>query len=634
LIDDCGVVANDNAMIHPTTTSASMVEGGATAPSSSHQRYSSSNVSVVSTSIASVGVGGGMASVDHVPRHLRVGTTQCDPLSVFGGRFVLVATCDGRIAIFTIFDFDDARCGGISEDVVASERRRRSEWMEEDDSSMAMERVGSHGSTRTDANNAHQHTHASAHVEVEEHEWDVRERMRQREDAKQCVDPILVLSLPRRGDNSTGDDGKIAVKLAIAPSIVAMCATTPGGASLIDTRDIVDPASGDGQFEAVPSSSNDERLVGHVAVLTSDGDVHVVEFRDSPSRSNDSQGSDGGSIRANEKYVNHAPIVDFVLSFNTSHLEATCICMYPVLVPDDKGGRCQLPEPTHSPRIPSIRLCIGHQSGILAAYRLSSLRTFLRTSPRGASVVKDTHRRSPTANNTASYITDVAAVDFHNSGSNVVDPRVLVQKDLIRLQRTRSEPIAASDVVQSGMTPIVSPPKVELCWMGKFDIPVRSLSSSGWGWLGDEDARIALIVVGTECPENSLHQVGMNGLGPPVSHHSLSPALSLEVLNATLAESLWSIKSTGVKKDDNKYITLHDCGVWPSPGNEIKDGWLRGSSRKGMDPRDKLFGTLRRKRTSTTSKLCQYEVFALMSALAAIIQMLTLRRDTFLDQTF
>jgi hypothetical protein len=601
LFDDSGVI-NDAT----PTTSASMVER---APPP--HRYPSSNASVVSTSIASVC--GGIPRVDHLPQHFRVGMTQCDPLSVFDGRFVLVATCDGRIAIFSIFDFDTR--SGISEDVEASERRRRLEWMEEDN---IVEKGYNQNSTRADANNAHQHPHPSVHAEDEEHEWDVRDRMRHREDAKQNVEPILVLSLPR-GSNLTRDDKKIAGKFATPPTIVAMCATPSGGASLIEIRDIVDPTSiidaADGQFEAIPPSSNDE-LVGHVAVLTSEGDVHVVEFRDSSSRSNDSQGSDEGRICANETNFKRTPLVDFVLSFNTTCLEATCISMYPVLASDNKGGRCHHPVLLFSPQIPSIRLCIGHQSGLLAAYQIFSLRTHFRTPPKGNFIEKDVHRRSPTANNTAAYVTDIEAVDLCNSGSNIVDPRVSFHNDLIPLQRTRSEHIAVSDDVQSGKTPIVSSPTAELCWMGKFDVPICSLSSSGWGWLSNEESNIALLVVGTECRGNSLHQVSMNGIGPSVSHHSLSPAISLEVLNATLAEILWSKMSTGLNGKGNKCISLHDCSVWPSPGKEIKDGWLRGSSRRGMDTRDKLFATLGLKKTSITSKICQYELIALVSALA------------------
>jgi hypothetical protein len=39
-------------------------------------------------------------------------------------------------------------------------------------------------------------------------------------------------------------------------------------------------------------------------------------------------------------------------------------------------------------------------------------------------------------------------------------------------------------------------------------------------------------------------------------------------------------------------------------------------------------------RTSITSKICQYESSALVRALVKMIQILTLRRDTFLPQMF
>lgn len=622
LFDDSGG-GNDSI-----PTSASMVENAF------HHR---SNASVVSASIASVG---GMSTVDHLPQHLRVGMAQCDPLIVFHGRFVLVATCDGRIAIYSISDFDTR--GGISEDVEASERRKRAEWMEEDSKvQQTMQGKYNQNNARADAN-ANQHPHQSVQADVEEHEWDMRDRMRQREDAKQSVEPLLVLSLPRKSIFS-GDDTNIvnassydeesttaiAGKLATPPIIVAMCATPPGYGSLIEKRDSVYSSSifgkADGQSKAMPPCSKPlgpslDELVGHVAVLTTDGDVHVIEFCNPPSRSNDSQGSDEGCIHANEMNAKLIPVVNFVFSFSTPCLEATCISMYPVL-DHKKDGSCKHPTLTESSQsFPSIRLCIGHKSGLLAAYQIYSLCAQVQTSPKGAFIQKGGHHRSPTANNTATYITEIEAADFRGGRSNFADSSVLLQNDVIPLQRTRSEPIAVSDVSQSGMTSIVGPPRVELCWMGKFDVSVRSLSSPGWGWLSNEEAQIALLVVGMERRENASLQVCMHGIGPPVPHHSLSPALSLEVINVTLAQNLWA---TGVNADGMRHLTgirprpvpLHDCIVWPAAGKEIKDGWLRGGSRRGVDPRDKLFGALGLQRTSVTSKICQYELSALVRAL-------------------
>jgi len=608
-----------------TPTSSSMVENA------SHHRYSS-NASVVSASIASVG---GMSSVDHLPRHLRVGMAQCDPLLVFDGRFVLVATCDGRIAIYSIFDFDTR--SGISEDVEASERRKQSEWMEEDMEvqQQTMQGKSSQNNARADAN-ANQHPHQSVQADVEEHEWDMRDRMRQREDAKQSVEPILVLSLPRKSNFSRDDNNivntnncdeesttAVAGKLAIPPTIVAMCATPPGsGTSLTKKSDC------DGRSEAIPPGSKPslDKLIGHVAVLTYDGDVHVVEFRNPPSRSNDAQGYHEGCININEINDKYIPAVNVILSFGTACLGATCICMYPVLARNNEDGRLQ------SQSLPLTRLCIGHQSGLLVAYQIVHSCTQVRTSHKDAFIQKDGHRRSPTANNAATYITDMESAGFRDSGSDIADSRALSQNDAIPLQRTRSEPIAASDVVQSEMTRIVGPPRVELCWMGKFDVSVRSLSSPGWGLQSDEESQIALLVVGTERREN----VCVNGIGPSLPHHCLSPALSLEVINVALAEKFWSQtkNATGVNADDTKCIFLHDCSVWPTAGKEIKDAWMRGATRRGMDPRDKFFRTLGLQRTSITSKICQYESSALVRALVKIIQILTLRRDTFLTQMF
>jgi hypothetical protein len=100
--------------------------------------------------------------------------TQCDPLLVFDGRFVLVATYDGRIAIYSIFDFETP--SGISEDVEASESRKQVEWMEEDaDPSRAQQQQQQQqqtknnqlGNSRADIN-ASQHSQQSVQVEEEE----------------------------------------------------------------------------------------------------------------------------------------------------------------------------------------------------------------------------------------------------------------------------------------------------------------------------------------------------------------------------------------------------------------------------------------------------------------------------------
>ena len=496
-----------------------------------------------------------------LPQHLRVGMTQCDPLLIFDGRFVLVATCDGRIAMYSIVDFDDTANGTFSEDVEASERRKRAEWIDEDTVHSSLHhQLQTIGNSRTDNMNA---SHHSQQVEEEESEWDVRDRMRRREDAMENVKPIIVLSLPRTSSHDEEVAVSVAKKFVTLPTIVAMCATKREGENPSSTIDTTNEQS------AVDHSHN-ESLIGHVVVLTSDGDVHMIEFRNSPSpRSIDSQVSNEGRL------VKHIPAVTIVLSFSTHCLEATCICMSQDLVHETLGESLQ--------GQPSIRVCIGHESGILKAYQVSSLHNHeQQTSPTNVSPLKvEGHKRSPTA------------------GDRITTEVI----DAISLQRTRSAPIRCSE---SDVAHILGPPRAELCWMGSFDIPVRSLSSLGQS---NDTACQSLLVVGLERREDALHQVSMNGTGPPIQHHSLSPALSLEVINIALADKLWSQmnNTTDSNANDTHCIRLHNCSVWPTPGKEIKDGWICGSSRRGIDPRDKLFASLRLQRTSVTNKICSFK---------------------------
>jgi hypothetical protein len=490
-----------------------------------------------------------------LPKHLRVGMTQCDPLLIFDGRFVLVPTCDGRIAIYSIFDLDVTANGNFSEDVEASERRKHLEWMEEDTvhSILHHQLQQTMGNSRADNMNASHHPQQL--VEEEESEWDVRDRMRRHEDAKENVKPIRVISLPRTSSFVT------------SPLIVAMCATNREGENPSSTIDTTDEP-----FEVRMSvdRSHDESLIGHVVVLTSDGDVHTIEFRNPSQHSIDSQLSNEGRL------VKHIiPTVTIVLSFSTNCLEATCICMSQDLVHETVGESLQSQ---------SIQVCIGHESGILKAYHIYPLYSQeLPTSPTSPLKVEG-HKRSPTA------------------GDRIATEVI----DAIPLQRTRSAPITSSESV---VTHTSGPPRAELYWMGTFDVPIRSLSSFGSRCQNNETAGQSLLVVGLERRENAFHQVSMNGIGPPVQNHALSPAISLEVVNIARADELWSHmnNATETKVNDTHCIRLHDCSVWPTPGKEIKDGWMRGSSPRGIDPRDKLFVSLGLQRTSVTNKICSFE---------------------------
>ncbi|KAL7531219.1 hypothetical protein ACHAXR_003908, partial [Thalassiosira sp. AJA248-18] len=612
--------------------------------SSTPVRYSS-NASAVSASVASVGgIGSSGSSVvhPHLPLHLRVGLAPCDPLIVFHGRFVLVGTCDGRIAIYSMVDFDQ---GGISEDVKASERRRRAEWKDADDKMKGEEKKDE---TKT------QMVSQDCSIDIaneplldtnEESEWDMRDRMHRREKAKQTVDPILIVTLPKVNHGSEDDQNKMnhcnpdeeisSVNVggtAAPPTIVAMCATPSHMGTLIEQRDAANSSSSPISKDQTKASNISSQshvpatfgkdLLGHVAVLTDDGEVHVLEFLQAPVLLNDTQESEGGCSN-NEMIENHIPIVNFVLSFRTGHLVATCICMH----------QLSTAESLHHAQQP--RLCIGHQSGILAAFQIYS--TYIYPGVRGVhSSLQGEHTKADTFDETTAQIkrhekqtppssasprTRSKSTDFHDMGlsnaqtsprkasANVLQRSTVDNTNNIEnvpLYRTLSEPIAAADIDKRELASVVGPAKVVLCWKGKFDVPIRSISSPGWGRPSDEKAEKlmedALLVVGLEHRQREDGQNSMNAMAPSVPHYSLSPSLSLEMINATLAEKYWCRIRPG--SDPSKYISLYDCSVWPAAGKEIKDGWIRGAPlTRGIDPRDKLFGTLGLQRSSITNHI-------------------------------
>ena len=301
-----------------------------TAGASQHQqqhgnppRHHSSNASAVSASVASVGGGsssvrgggaGGTRDPHVLPQHLRAGMALCDPLLAFDGRFVLVGTIDGRIAIYSIVDFDDGSRGGASDDVVASARRSRAEWKEEDEwheQKMKEEEEKKDG-TRTQRREQNDVESSSdleeEDEEEEESEWKMRDRMRRRERAKQAVEPMLVVTLPQTNLRSGEDQSKVNSSsydeestvnfgnVANPPTIVAMCATPGCGASLVEQRDEVNSPKRAEEALSVRSPplapTFGEDLLGHVAVVTDDGEVHVLELlRASTAQANGLNGS-------------------------------------------------------------------------------------------------------------------------------------------------------------------------------------------------------------------------------------------------------------------------------------------------------------------------------------------------------
>jgi len=379
----------------------------------SHNRQSS-NASVSASVASAGGAGGGAAthataggsqSNSNLPLHMRVGMAPCDPLLVFDGKYAVVATCDGRLVIYTIFDFErrgSIILGGkkinddhgteatnkilitrhISEDIEASERRRRAEWEEEDlmeeefwdEDEKKFKLIGNPLKSRTSSTDSME-TSDSEIEEEEENESDMRERMSRRERAKETVEPILIVNVPidtqsscrvkkgkrtSRRENSRSDTSEEVDTLFGAaffdpPTIVSMCATPGRGMSLVEKRDVIkssrvakiDKIENDSDFsvdESGPLVPNidDDSLLGHLSVLTDDGCVHILEFINcQPASRSEEKSLQQQALDKSESGVKSGfdkvqenngvvLVVNIILSFRTGILGATCLCMRPI----------------------------------------------------------------------------------------------------------------------------------------------------------------------------------------------------------------------------------------------------------------------------------------------------------------
>jgi hypothetical protein len=481
------------------------------------------------TSNASISAGStGTNHNARLPSHIRVGFAKCDPLLVFDGRYVLVGTADGRIAIYSILEFDF----DVSQDIKMSERRRQREWEEEDSVSQQ--------DTKEEKKVDDDNNKFSSELAEEENDWEIREKMNNRERAR-LIDPLLFVTLPYRHKHTEEDHGSASV---FSPStIIAMCATPKTGTSLVEQRNATNSSI----------STFGGRFLGHVAVLTDDGEVHVIEFAsfDTSNQIPESNDEAGSSSAGN------APVVSVILSFDTENSGATSICMRPA-------------DP--------LRLCVGSESGLLTEFQLHATSYH--------------HSRTSTSENLPIELTR------HRSHETKVPMR---PDNMNPLQRQLSEPGSSSSKTRQ-----IGTVEVTLCWQGFCDSPIRSLSCPGWG--GAKAKVNSLLVVGTEQRQNAnaMRDSGTSSL----PNHELSPAISLDMINASLAESMWRKRSntgdsSSNKTNNDKGIRLSDCSVWPAAGMELKDGWLRSKTKRKPDVKQQLFNTADLLRVSTTSKLCK-----------------------------
>ena len=466
-----------------------------------------------------------------LPSQLRVGFAKCDPLLVFDGKYVLVGTADGRIAIYSILEFDR----DVSHDIKMSERRRQREWEEEDF-------VPQNGTTKEEKKVDDENKFSSSELAEEENEWEIRDIMNKRERAR-LIDPLLVVTLPINRHKNTslvGAEEEQGSTNVFSPSaIIDMCATPKVGTSLVEQRNATNSANtfGDG-------------FMGHVAVLNDDGVVHVLEFSTAESSKQIFENNE-----ANSSNTVASPVVNIILSFETETSNATAICMRPA------NGV-------------TLRLCVGSESGLLTEFQLhsKSYRQHLGTSS----------PERPSA--------ELARQRSH-------EKRLPTRTDINPLQRQFSEPSSSPSKTRQ-LSVII---KVTKCWQGLSDAPIRSLSCAGWG--GTKTNAHSLLVVGTE---QRQYANATRDYGAPLPQHDLSPAISLDMINASLAESMWRKSNDKGDSSSNKAVPFSDCSVWPAAGMELKDGWLRSTTKIKPDSKQQLFNSADLQRISATRKLREY----------------------------
>ena len=208
----------------------------------------------------------------------------------------------------------------------------------------------------------------------------MRERMCAAERARDAIEPIITIGpffVGQALGTRHGGDGQGAHldrREEGVASIVAMCAT-PTCVSLIQYKNHFSSSHGRGSMP--PPQLPVPDLLGHVAVLTSEGDVHVLEFVDSI------------ASRTNMLVL---PKVEIVATFSSGECGATCLSFHPVNTDDGIEYRSekwhnvgetktgQMLDYTSGREVVPLRVCIGHQSGTIVDYELVAMEIQLKNS--------------------------------------------------------------------------------------------------------------------------------------------------------------------------------------------------------------------------------------------------------------
>ena len=526
--------------------------------------------------------GASVTSTD-IPSHLRIGMA-CDPLICYG--LVLVATNDGRIAIYQLEDYEL----DVDEDIRASEQRRRMEWEEDDfeDSSVVLD----------------EEEKKAMDDSVADLGDNVTQRMARRERSKESVAPVTIITLPTQqvSGADSEEDGNLHWQTNFALSMtVGMCATPRGISLMYD-------------------DCNTTKHIGHVAVLTDDGSVHVLEFLSRDFSIADRETKHMTGIKNDTIHHYDIPTVKVLCSFKSQFLGATCICMQPIF---------DLKDSNHYIR--SMRLCIGHECGVLECYQLVP-----SSSPTGPtinkteddlsspySLAKSKSNEMPRSNSKSNITKDspkrttsFLSAHLAAAGDDNADSSFDVATKLFR---TYSEPtdqllISSPSKEQKQCSVLaktsIDDINVQLCWRGSVHVPIHSITCPGWN--PDEAGIKAQYLLALGLMQRFTVENRINGVDRTESKNNnlnLSPAISLEVIDTSLAQKYWlrtkqeeaSQSRTHSENIPCVIISLAECSVWPAAGMEVRDGWIRDTSlRKGQRHQQGL------RNVSITNKMCEF----------------------------
>ena len=468
----------------------------------------------------------------------------CQPIIAFG-RYVVAATDDGRVCLFAIKSFEE------NVDITA---QSSSENNHEDDGG----------------------------------DWDALERMKERinriEDERSAVLPVATVGPFRIGGGLMSNDrdasAGVADEFDLPGCIVALAATPVHVPLPTYRRRKKRRRSGDAEDEGdddpppPPPTKAGHSFLGHIAALTSEGDIHVLQVYESDN---------------NPRYISR-PFVEVLASFSTMTFCATCICI--------RKAHGQ-PE-NDDTSVPAMRICVGHDNGIIGEWEVVITCDAPFVSATGGI-------RRPTLAGAETKEEPVVPVDAVSAAAGALDKIAMANHHSRRHEseqggadegeRHESNDATADDVenkheVQDTGTPRPSEPKEppqppplkysiprpRLMWAGQVDAPIRSISSLGNGpTCTSEDAELVQfmqthVAIGLAQRAKSPHENPI-----PSAATSLPPSLAIEVVDSFQAEAAWQqarSKETDMSRRGKGLdpVLLFDFCTWPGIGMEIRDG--------------------------------------------------------------